>query len=88
MRIFNEGDPDAPDSDADKFIVEKLDAGGFQSRCDDIPSSLFSVIVGAKGATKKRLEAETQTKIVIPPPNQKGDIGTLQHNVQFCLGVG
>jgi activating signal cointegrator complex subunit 1 len=69
-------DPDAPEDSeiADKFVVEKLESGGFKTRCDDIPSSLYSVIVGAKASTKKRLETETQTKIIIPPQNQKGDI--------------
>lgn len=35
----------------------------------------FAYIIGSKGATKKRLETETRTKIFIPKIGHMGDIG-------------
>lgn len=38
-------------------------------------STYFSYIIGAKGATKKRIELDTYTNIHIPGKGQVGDIG-------------
>ena len=37
----------------------------------DVPSVLFSVIVGKKGETKKKIEEETSTQILIPKQGQQ-----------------
>ncbi|ODN03508.1 Activating signal cointegrator 1 complex subunit 1 [Orchesella cincta] len=58
--------------DGDTIEVVKEDSG-FKSICN-IPSSLFSHIIGTKGAVKKRIEIETQTRIFVPRQNEKGDI--------------
>lgn len=59
---------------AEEVEVSKED-NGFKVVCS-IPSSLFSNIIGSKGAVKKRIEMETQTRIYVPRQNEKGDIGT------------
>lgn len=44
----------------------------------------FSIIIGAKGATKRRIEGETRTQIKIPRPGVVGDIeitGSTRQNV-------
>lgn len=37
-------------------------------------SFFFSQIIGSKGTTKKRIEAETKTQIRIPKPGVEGDV--------------
>ncbi len=41
----------------------------------DIPSPYFKYIIGKKGETKKRLENETRTQIIIPRQGMEGEIG-------------
>ncbi|XP_063701969.1 activating signal cointegrator 1 complex subunit 1 [Culicoides brevitarsis] len=47
-----------------------------------VPSQLFGVIVGAKGATRRRIETETSTKIEIPKQGQDGDIKITSNNAK------
>ncbi|CAL8114238.1 unnamed protein product [Orchesella dallaii] len=58
--------------DGENVEITKED-NGFKSICN-IPSSLFSHIIGAKGTVKKRIEMETQTRIYVPRQNERGDI--------------
>ncbi|XP_037777137.1 activating signal cointegrator 1 complex subunit 1-like [Penaeus monodon] len=53
--------------------VEVLKNGKFQTSIP-VPSTYFSYIIGAKGATKKRIELDTYTNIHIPGKGQVGDI--------------
>jgi activating signal cointegrator complex subunit 1 len=82
-------DPDAPDEEEDnaKYVVEKIE-GGFKARATNIPASFYPLIIGGKGSTKKRLETETNTKIIIPRINEKGEIvvrGSKQKDVLTAL---
>ncbi|CAG7716839.1 unnamed protein product [Allacma fusca] len=82
-------DPDAPDEedDKEKYVIEKIETG-FKARATTIPASFYPLIIGGKGATKKRLESETNTKIIIPRINEKGDIvvrGAKQKDVLTAL---
>ena len=74
--VSHAGDPDAPDEEEEdsKYSLEKIESG-FKARAVTIPSSFFPFIIGAKGATKKRVESETSTKIIVPARNEKGNIG-------------
>jgi len=49
-------------------------AAGYQLKIQ-LPSVFFKYIIGKKGETKKRLEAETRTQIKIPRQHEEGDVG-------------
>ncbi|XP_013779146.1 activating signal cointegrator 1 complex subunit 1-like [Limulus polyphemus] len=53
--------------------IEETDDGQFKATLA-IPSVFFKVIIGTKGLTKKRLENETTTKIIVPKQGMEGDI--------------
>lgn len=59
-----------------KYKLEKIESG-FKSQAETIPSAFFPFIIGAKGATKKRIESETNTKIIVPRINERGNIGKI-----------
>lgn len=44
----------------------------------EIPSSLFKFILGRRAETKKKIEKETNTQIMVPRQGEEGDIGELQ----------
>jgi activating signal cointegrator complex subunit 1 len=48
--------------------------GGFRAVMD-VPSPLFKFIIGRKGETKRKIEMETESKIIIPNQGQTGNIG-------------
>lgn len=50
-------------------------ASGSYSTSMIIPSALCGVVIGAKGATKKRIEQETKTHISVPPQGKHGKTG-------------
>ncbi|KAE8591034.1 hypothetical protein XENTR_v10018287 [Xenopus tropicalis] len=60
------------DEPCDDFTVEETEKG-FQCTID-LPSQLFKYIIGKKGETKRNLESETRTSIIIPRPGVEGDI--------------
>jgi len=81
-------DPFAPDELDDRvsYRIEKIE-NGYKTKIDTIPCSLFPQIIGGKGATKKRIESETNTKIIVPRQNEKGDIvvrGQKEKDVVNC----
>ena len=49
-------------------------SGGFRVRLD-IASTYFKYIIGKRGETKRRLETETRTQIIIPRTGQVGKMG-------------
>ena len=62
------------DEACDAFgLVEKTAAG--YRLCMEVPSLLFRFIIGKKGDTKRKIEKETGTQIMIPRQGKEGDIG-------------
>lgn len=60
------------DEPCDTANIEQTDKG---FRCSiDVPSVLYKYIIGKKGETRRRLEAETKTTISIPKPGEEGPI--------------
>lgn len=57
----------------DDYIVELNENNKF-STSFHVPQVFFAQIIGSKGATLKRLEAETKTQIYVPKPNVEGNI--------------
>lgn len=53
--------------------VEKTEQGYKLSM--EVPSSLFKFILGRRAETKKKIEKETTTQIMIPRQGEEGDIG-------------
>ena len=53
--------------------VEKTDQGYRLSM--EVPSSLFKFILGKRAETKKKIEKETNTQILIPRQGEEGDVG-------------
>lgn len=51
-------------------------------------SNFYKFIIGAKGATLKRLASDTKTQIKIPKLGQDGDVGEYQFDTcvrnQYC----
>ncbi|KAG1676668.1 Activating signal cointegrator 1 complex subunit 1 [Nymphon striatum] len=64
---------DEPCEDIEDIHVEELPDNSFRTTIS-IPNTLFKFIIGTKGMTKKRIEAETRTKIIIPKPKVEDDI--------------
>lgn len=62
----------ADDETCDAHPVEQTDKG---FRCAiDVPSVLYKYIIGKKGETRRRLEADTKTSINIPKQGVEGQI--------------
>ncbi len=62
----DEEEPNCPE-------IRQLDADRFQMSFH-VASAFFALIIGKKGATKKRIEGETRTRIVIPKQGAEGDV--------------
>ncbi|XP_068686940.1 activating signal cointegrator 1 complex subunit 1-like [Montipora foliosa] len=64
---------DREDEACDAFgSIEKTEEG--YQLCMQVPSLLYKFIIGKKGETKKKIEKETGTRIMIPRPGEKGDL--------------
>lgn len=64
---------DDDDEGSDAFgIVEKTEQG--YKLCMQVPSLLYKFIIGKKGETKKKIEKETGTRIIIPRQGELGDL--------------
>lgn len=62
----------AEDETCDTHCIEQTEKG---FRCAiDVPSVLYKYIIGKKGETRKRLEADTKTSIIIPKQGVEGQI--------------
>lgn len=60
------------DETCDLHLIEQTDRG---YRCAiDVPSVLYKYIIGKKGETRRRLEADTKTSISIPKQGVEGQI--------------
>ncbi|KAK2866552.1 hypothetical protein Q7C36_002608 [Tachysurus vachellii] len=60
------------DETCDTDNIEQTEKG---FRCAiDVPSVLYKYIIGKKGETRRRLEAETKTTVTIPKPGVEGPI--------------
>ncbi|BES88846.1 activating signal cointegrator 1 complex subunit [Nesidiocoris tenuis] len=63
----------AEDVDLEVENIQEIEGGRFRLSFH-VAKVYFSYIIGSKGATKKRLETETRTRITIPKPGVDGDI--------------
>ncbi|XP_017288930.1 activating signal cointegrator 1 complex subunit 1 [Kryptolebias marmoratus] len=62
----------AEDETCDSHFIEQTDKG---YRCAiDVPSVLYKYIIGKKGETRRRLESDTKTSIIIPKQGVEGQI--------------
>ena len=61
--------------------VEKTDQGYRLSM--EVPSSLFKFILGKRAETKKKIEKETNTQIMIPRQGEEGDVGKFLTLLKF-----
>ncbi|TRY59120.1 hypothetical protein DNTS_009562 [Danionella cerebrum] len=60
------------DEPCDAHNIEETERG---FRCAvDVPSVLYKYLIGKKGETRKRLESETKTSIIIPKQGQEGAV--------------
>lgn len=60
------------DESCDTYCIEQTEKG---FRCAiDVPSVLYKYIIGKKGETRRRLEADTKTSISIPKQGVEGQI--------------
>lgn len=74
---FNQGNYDANDADDDinpNIEFKELDNHTYRTSIT-IPNVLNKFIIGFKGATKKRIESETNTRISVPQ-RAEGDVST------------
>lgn len=58
-------------------MVEKTEQG--YKLCMQVPSPLYKFIIGKKGETKKKIEKETGTRIIIPRQGESGDLSELNY---------
>lgn len=83
--LYDDDDDHAAGGDGDEYgsgnhhQVEELGSGKFKVVMN-VASAFFPMIIGKKGTTKKRIEAETKTRISVPRPgnnSSEGDQGAL-----------
>ncbi|XP_055531299.1 activating signal cointegrator 1 complex subunit 1 [Wyeomyia smithii] len=68
------------------YDIQMVDGGKFQTSFH-VPSVFFAMIIGSKGTTRRRLEAETKTQIIVPKQGTEGDItvkGSSRKAVTAC----
>ncbi|XP_058463282.1 activating signal cointegrator 1 complex subunit 1 [Malaya genurostris] len=69
-----------------EYDIQIKEGGKFQTSFH-VPSVFFAMIIGAKGATRRRLEVETKTQIIVPKQGSEGDIlvkGSSRRGVVSC----
>ncbi|XP_039280349.1 activating signal cointegrator 1 complex subunit 1 isoform X2 [Nilaparvata lugens] len=72
---YEEHDNDNFEDEDDYFKCKiELTEGKKYQTTFHVPRSFFSIIIGTKHATRKRLENETKTEIIIPKFGNSGDI--------------
>ena len=70
--------------DASGLQVEKTEEG--YKLCMEIPSLLYRFIIGKRGETKRKIEKETGTQIMIPRQGEEGDVGeSYRHDQAFSI---
>lgn len=84
-----EDEPCADDlvSSLDSFYVDETPRGGFEGRVT-VASGYFPVVIGKGGQTKRQLESETKTTVVVPQMGKEGKIGRFGLLRCSCLLVG
>ncbi|XP_029733477.2 activating signal cointegrator 1 complex subunit 1 [Aedes albopictus] len=68
------------------YDIQQIEGGKLQTSFH-VPSAFFSIIIGNKGTTRRRIEAETKTQIVVPKQGTEGDVvvkGTSAKAVTAC----
>lgn len=68
------------------YDIQSNEAGKLQTSFH-VPSAFFAMIIGNKGTTRRRLEAETKTQIIVPKQGTEGDVivkGTSAKAVTAC----
>uniref|UniRef100_A0A182P3Q7 K Homology domain-containing protein n=1 Tax=Anopheles epiroticus TaxID=199890 RepID=A0A182P3Q7_9DIPT len=61
------------DDREEEYEIELTDKGKFQTAFH-VPAAFYAMIIGAKGQTRQRLEAETKAQIRVPKQGTTGDI--------------
>lgn len=76
----NDFDDDAgpEDEETENYTIECVN--GRYSTSFHVPSQLFGQIIGAKGATRRRIETETNSQIIVPKQGHDGDIKITSNN--------
>ncbi|XP_026470815.1 activating signal cointegrator 1 complex subunit 1 [Ctenocephalides felis] len=77
------GDEDINNDCEAEYAIETLANGNFRSSFH-VPQFYYAQIIGARGAVRRKIELETQTKISIPRKGQRGDVvitGNSEKNV-------
>lgn len=64
---------DSESEEEDQCVIESIDGRKYKTAFH-IARTYFPFIIGTKGATRKRLESETKTHIIVPKFGQDGDI--------------
>uniref|UniRef100_A0A182NH89 Uncharacterized protein n=1 Tax=Anopheles dirus TaxID=7168 RepID=A0A182NH89_9DIPT len=70
---YVEEDTYGEDDRAEEYDIEATDNGKLQTTFH-VPSAFYAMIIGAKGTTRQRLEAETKAQIRVPKQGTTGDI--------------
>ncbi|XP_042217326.1 activating signal cointegrator 1 complex subunit 1-like [Homarus americanus] len=65
----------------EEFQVEQLNNGKYQTSFP-VANTYISYVIGAKGATKKRIENETYTTLRFPGKGQSGDVVVIGKDVR------
>lgn len=75
---FDDFDAGPEDEETENYQIESVN--GRYSTSFHIPSQLFGQIIGAKGATRRRIETETSSQIQVPKQGNEGDIKITSNN--------
>uniref|UniRef100_A0A182Q7Y7 K Homology domain-containing protein n=1 Tax=Anopheles farauti TaxID=69004 RepID=A0A182Q7Y7_9DIPT len=70
---YIEEDTYGDDDREEEYDIEPNDNGKMQTTFH-VPSAFYAMIIGAKGMTRQRLEAETKAQIRVPKQGTTGDI--------------
>lgn len=72
-QAYVEEDMYGEDERDEEYEIEVTNTGRFQTSFH-VPSAFYAMIIGAKGQTRQRLEAETKAQIRVPKQGTTGDI--------------
>ncbi|KFB36542.1 AGAP007571-PA-like protein [Anopheles sinensis] len=70
---YVEDDTYGDDREEEEYDIELNEAGKFQTAFH-VPAAFYAMIIGAKGQTRQRLEAETKAQIKVPKQGTTGNI--------------
>uniref|UniRef100_A0A182JEZ9 K Homology domain-containing protein n=1 Tax=Anopheles atroparvus TaxID=41427 RepID=A0A182JEZ9_ANOAO len=72
-QAYVEEDICGDDDREEEYDIDLNDAGKFQTSFH-VPAAFYALIIGAKGQTRQRLEAETKAQIRVPKQGTTGDL--------------